>query len=132
MRSHFSRGSQALIPIKTFHLELAVAWPAGYSSRRGAPRGPPAVVGSWEAPAKPALGTTALGAGLRVGGSFWSHGFQGDGEEYLLAQLHRRGLYARGFTIPVEGARRAGAAQPAGREGLHRGAEGARPPAARC
>lgn len=62
-RSRFSRGSQTLIPIKTFALELAGAQPAGYSSRRGAPAGPLAGAGSWEAPAEPASGATALGQG---------------------------------------------------------------------
>lgn len=70
MRSRFSGGSQALIPIKTFHLELAAAQPAGYSSRRGAPGGPPAEAGSREAPVKPASSTAALGTGLRASGSF--------------------------------------------------------------
>lgn len=59
-RSHFSRGSQALI--KTFPLELARVQPAGYSSCHGAPVGPLGA-GSWEAPAEPASGTTALGQG---------------------------------------------------------------------
>lgn len=132
MRSRFSRGSQALIPIKTFDLEPAVAQPAGYSSCRGAPGGPPAEVRSREVPAKLASGATALSVGRSGGGSFWSCCFQGDGEEHLLARLHHGGLYPGGFTILVEGAPRAGATQPAGREGLHRGAEGAQPPAARC
>lgn len=131
-RSRFSRGSQALIPIKTFNLEPAVAQPARYSSRRRAPGGPPTGVGSREVPAKLASGAMALGVGRSGSGSFWSCCFQDDGEEHLLARLHHRGLYPGGFTIPMEGGPRAGAAQPAGREGLHRGAEGARPPAARC
>lgn len=125
-RSRFSRGSQALIPIKTFHLEPAMAQPAGYSSCRRAHGGPPTETGSQEVPAKPASGATALSVGLRVGGSFWSRYFQGDGGEQLMAWLHHRGLYLGGFLIP-----RAGPAEPSGREGLHRGAEGAQPPAAR-
>lgn len=62
-RPRFSRGSQALIPIKTFPSELARVQPAGYSSCCGAPAGPLTGAGSWEAPAEPASGATALGQG---------------------------------------------------------------------
>lgn len=73
MRSRFSGGSQALIPIKASRLEPALAQPAGYGSRRGAPGGPPAETGSREALAntrscwKPALRAAALSMGLTSG-----------------------------------------------------------------
>lgn len=73
MRSRFSGGSQALIPIKASRLEPALAQPAGYGSRRGAPGGPPAETGSREALAntrscwKPALRAAALSTGLTSG-----------------------------------------------------------------
>lgn len=49
--------------------------------------------------------------GLRGGGSF-SPCFQGEGEQHLLAQLRRGGLYPGGFTVTMDGALGAGAAQP--------------------
>lgn len=119
MRSRFSRGSQALIPIKTFHLEPAMVQPAGYSSRRRAHGGPPTESGSQEVPAKPASGATACSVGPRAGGSFWSRYFQGDGGEQLMAWLHHRGLYLGGFLIL-----RAGPAEPAGKRGYTVGQRG--------
>lgn len=132
MRSRFSSGSQALIPIKPFHVELAVAQAAGYGSCRGASGRPPAEARSWEAPAKAASGSAARGAGLRAGGSFGSHCLPGDEKSISQPSSMTGRLCPGAFAVPTEGALRAGAGQPAGREGLHRGAEGPRPPAARC